>query len=205
MKTNKSILKKVSEWEGNPMLVAGVYRLFVYLPWEKIPEKYKGFFPEEAKDEWDKDLELKSDKDTILVDIESELRAILNTLAKKNIINCLGIFPMIFADAFMADLPVGALQGKLLKVIGDYKENIELDMALAESLVVWEIFELIEDIVKKLNIKLSFDLKQAFDQVLKAISDVEKAATPAISDPNISKAVDDALVKEKEQKNETDV
>ena len=50
MRTHKAILKKVKEWQGNPMMVAGVYRLFTYLPWSMIPEQYKEFFPKEAEE-----------------------------------------------------------------------------------------------------------------------------------------------------------
>lgn len=191
MKTHKAILRKINEWEGNPLMVAGIYRLFVYLPWEYIPEKYKEFFPKEAKETWNNDLaEINSVQ--IKKDIEAEIRAILNTLAKKNVTNSLGLVPMILADVFIVGETVGALQGKLFKIINTYKKNIELDINLAEQLAIIELFDLFEDIIKKTNLELSFDIHLAFDQVLKTISKIEEETQTFLS-KDVTMQVDQAL------------
>lgn len=44
MRTERAILKRVKFWKDNPMLVSGVYRLFIYLDWSSIPEEYHEFF-----------------------------------------------------------------------------------------------------------------------------------------------------------------
>ena len=84
MKTSKVILRKILEWENNPMCVSGLYRLLVYLKWDEIPEKYQVFFPEEAKATWDDESALNNKKE-LLYDIEAEVRAVLQGLDKKNI------------------------------------------------------------------------------------------------------------------------
>lgn len=204
MKTNKSILRKISEWEGDPMLVAGMYRLFVYLPWDLIPDKYKEFFKEDAKDNWDNDLEAKANEKSIYQDIESEIRTILQELPKKNIINCLGIIPMLLADAFIIGHNVGTIQGKLFSIINRYKSNITIDIGLAEGLAIHEVLELLKEIESKFKLKLSFDLDKASEQVLDAVNKVQKDIVSAKGKlgKDIDKAVDEALRKEKEQKNE---
>lgn len=198
MKTHKSILKKINEWEGNAMMVAGVYRLFTYLPWDQVPEKYKSFFPEEAKEKWDDDLG-KYNEEELKLDIEAEIRALLNVLAKKNITNALGVVPMILADVFVIGKPTGALQGKLLKVITTYKDILELDRTLAEQLTMFEIFDIVETIVKKASLKLSFDLQTAIEQVKTAALKVDESNTNIVT-PKVNAQIEQALQKEKQQK-----
>jgi len=200
MKTHRAILKKIEDWEGNPMFVAGLYRLFAYLPWDLVPEKYKEFFPEDAKDTWMKD-DGDYDVEEIKMDIESEIRAILNTIAKKNITNAFGIIPMIFADLYMMDKRTGSLQGQLNKIISTYKENVELDRKLAEQLAMFEIFDLLRTIIKRTGIQgqMVFDMEKAIDQVIEASQKIENDISNAKVTPEIHEKVDEALKKEKEE------
>lgn len=199
MKTHRAILKKIKEWEGNPMLVAGLYRLFAYLPWDLVPDKYKEFFPEDAKDTWMKD-DGQYTEEELKQDIESEIRAILNTIAKKNITNSFGIVPMILADLYMMNKRTGALQGQLNKTINTFKDNVELDRKLAEQLAMFEIFDLIRAIIKKAGIEkqMLFDLDKAIDQVVEASQKIENDVSNVKMTPEMHEKIDEALEKEKE-------
>lgn len=205
LKTQKAILKKIKEWEGNPMLVAGMYRLFAYLPWVLVPDKYKEFFPEDAKDTWMKD-EGNYKEEEILQDIESEIRAILNSIAKKNVTNSLGLIPMILADLFIINKQVGGLQGQLAKTINTFKENIELDRNLAEQLAMFEIFDILRNIIKKAKLKnMSFDFEKALEQVVGTATKITPPEPKnVLANPGIEAKVDEALEKERE-KDEADV
>lgn len=199
MKTHRAILKKIKEWEGNPMLVAGLYRLFAYLPWDLVPDKYKEFFPEDAKDTWMKD-DGQYTEEELKQDIESEVRAILNTIAKKNITNAFGIVPMILADLYMMNKRTGALQGHLNKTINTFKENVELDRKLAEQLAMFEIFDIIRAIIKKAGIEgqMVFDLDKAIDQVVEASQKIENDVSNVKVTPEMHEQIEQALEKEKE-------
>ena len=223
LKTQKNILKKINQWEGNAMMVAGLYRLFTYLPWEKVPEKYKEFFPPEAHEKWDEDLD-KYTEEELKLDVEAEIRAMLNVLAKRNVTNSLGIIPMILADLYVMDKPIGPIQGKLLSTIELYKENVYFDRYLAENLAMFDIFEMLTEIVKKAKLKLSFNLDQAMLQVVEAATKLkqdEEIVTPEV-DMQVDQALKDykkikeisdeaieeyeeALVELSEDKNEADV
>lgn len=206
MRTHKTILRKVNEWEGNAMMVAGLYRLFIYLPWSLVPEKYKEFFPEEAKIEWDKDV-YDTDVNLVKQDIASEIRAILNVIAKKNITQSLGIIPMILADAFIAGQNIGNLHGQLSSIINTYKEHVDLDRQLAEQLAMFEIFELLKLVVEKLKIELPFDMDQAIEQVIEAASKLEVKDSNVEITASLEQQIDKALkdFKDKEKNNETDI
>lgn len=201
MKTYRAILKKIQEWEGNPMLVAGLYRLFAYLPWDLVPDKYKEFFPKDAKDTWMKDDGTYSEEE-LKLDVESEIRAVLNTIAKKNITNSFGIIPMIFADLYIMNKRTGALQGHLNKIINSYKYNVDLDRKLAEQLAMFEVFDLIRAIIKKAGIQkqMVFDLDKAIEQVVEASQKVENDISKAAITPEIHNKIDEALDKEKERR-----
>lgn len=202
MKTHRKILKKIAEWEGNPMMVAGLYRLFTYLPWEKVPEKYKEFFPPEAPETWDDDLD-KYTEEELKLDVEAEIRAMLNVLAKRNITNSLGIVPMILADVFVMDKPAGPIQGQLLTTIQMYKENVYYDRYLAEQLAMFDIFEMIGKIVKKAKINLSFNLDQAIKQVIEAATKLKEDQD--VVTPEVDIKVDQALKEYNEaQKSESE-
>ena len=91
------------------------------------------------------------------MDIESEVRAILNMMAKKNVTHCLGLVPMVLADVFIIERSVASLQGRLSKIINTYKENMDIDMELAEYLAVHDLFELLKEILNKSKINVSFN------------------------------------------------
>lgn len=200
MRTNKTILRKINEWDGNPMLVAGMYRLFTYLPWSLVPEKYKEFFPAEAKETWDDDIG-KVDLELLKQDIISEVRAILNVLAKRNVTHALGLIPMILADLFIIDRNIGAIQGHLSKIIADYKQNVDIDRELAEQLAMVDVIELLESIIKKASITLTFDFDKAVEQVLAAASKLLEEQKDIVT-PEIDKQIDQALKEYKEKESD---
>lgn len=203
MRTHKVILRKINEWDGNPMLVAGMYRLFTYLPWALVPEKYKEFFPEEAKDKWDEDLD-NFDLALLKQDIESEVRAILNVLAKRNVTHALGLIPMVLADLFIVDKNIGKIQGELSKIINDYKYNVDIDRQLSEQLAMFDLIELLRTIITKAGISLSFDFDKASDQVVEAANKLfeDWQNDNNIVTPDIDQQVDQALKEYKEKESE---
>lgn len=165
MRTQKVILRKIKEWKDNPMLVAGIYRLFTYIPWEAIPDEYKSFFPEEAKDTWDDDLKNYGKKD-MLLDINTEVRAILQVLAKKNVTHCLGLVPIVLADIYMYGAGINKFQSSLLKIISSYKEYVDIDRPLAEQYAIIGTVELLKNIVNNIKIKLTFDIDAVLQKLL---------------------------------------
>ena len=193
MRTKGRILKKISAWKGNPMMVAGLYRLFTYVPWEDIPEEYKKFFPDGAELDWDKDLETFDGKN-IQLDVESEIKAILKLVTTRNITHALGLIPIVLADTYAYGVGVSPLQAQLLKLIAKYKENIELDRELAEQLALLDTVMLFKTIVKKLDFELSFNIDDVAEQLMREFDGKRKSKK---KDKSIEAAVDLALAKEK--------
>lgn len=166
MRTEKAVLRRIKAWKNNPMLVSGVYRLFTYIHWDKIPEEYHEFFPEEAKETWDNNLDLFSKREVAL-DILAQIQALLKLVAKKNIINCLGIIPMLMADIYMFGKSTDRVQADLLKVIRNYQDYIDIDRALAEEYAAKAIIDLFKYIISYLKLKPHFDFDNAIEGVLK--------------------------------------
>lgn len=176
MRTTKRILRQIKEWKEIPMMVAGMYRLFTYIPWEKIPEEYKAFFDEKAKEEWDKDLDSFKEKN-IELDIEAEVKAILRVLVKKNVTHSLGLVPIVMADTFIHGINTNKYQAKLAKIIKEYTENVDLDRGLAEQLAIITTVGLLKEIIDDVNMDLSFDIDSVTDKLMKEYQEaVDKQA-----------------------------
>jgi hypothetical protein len=212
LRTKRKILKKIDEWKDSPMMVSGVYRLFTYIPFEDIPEKYRSFFPEEAEENWDKDLDEFGEKN-IKLDIGAEIRALLKILAKRNITNALGIVPLVLADVYIYGYGTNTFQGTLSKIIKNYTENVDLDRNLAEQLAAIETVELLKDIVAKTKIKLGYDIDNVVEKLLKKYEAEAKKAAIALAQSqarrmalasknkdsdNYEELIEEALDKEKE-------
>jgi hypothetical protein len=180
LRTKQAILKKVEHWKLYPMMVTGIYRLFTYLPFEDIPKEYKEFFPEDAKDSWADDLK-NFGREEIETELIVEMRALLQILAKRNIINALGVVPMLFADMYMANYGVSSFQGKLLKITKTFQEVVNVDRSLAEQLAMQEIIELLKEIIKKMNLKVPFDMDKVLEQMVESYDRAYKKAGIAMA------------------------
>lgn len=206
MRTQKVILRKVKEWKNNPMLVAGIYRLFTYITWDAIPEEYKAFFPKEARETWDDDLK-KYGKQDMLLDINAEIKAILKVLAKKNVTHCLGLIPLVLADIYMYGASIAKFQGSLLKIINNYKDYVEVDRSLAEQYAIIETVELLKNIVNTIKIDLAFNIDEVLQKLLvdynKNLEASLQAITSSVSTPSAGPELDyDAIIAEAEAREE---
>ena len=159
MRTTKRILRQINQWKEVPMMVSGMYRLFTYIPWEEIPEEYKQFFDEKAREEWDEDLDSFKEKN-IELDIEAEVKAILRVLVKKNITHSLGLIPIILADSFIYGLSTNKYQAKLAKIIKEYTQNLDIDRSLAEQLAIISTVDLLKEVIDSVSMELSFDIDE---------------------------------------------
>ena len=189
MRTERAILRRIKMWKDNPMLVAGVYRLFTYIRWEKIPDDYKKFFDEKAKEKWDDDLNTYKNKD-IALDIKAEMQAILQVLGKKNITHSMGLIPMIMADVYMYGKSTDKIQADILRVIKNYKNYVDVDRTLSEKYAVRAIIDILRYIKRELNLDLPFDFELAISQVLKQYDNKNGGVTPEI-DKQIDKALEE--------------
>ena len=150
-KTDKVVISKAVGWLKNPMYVSGAYRLFTYVKWENLPEEYKKFYPADAAAMWNDDLENFKHKN-IMLDIESEIKAVYRELIDKNLVHAMGLVPIIIADMFMLDKHHMKVEVKLNKVISTYIEDLKHDRDMAEVAAAYAVVEVLEFIVKKLNL-----------------------------------------------------
>ncbi len=169
MKSKKQILRKIKEFETNPMFVTGIYRLVVFLKFEDIPEKYQSFFNEEQKEKWEDPSEkLVEDLD---LDIDTGIRSVLKSLYKRNVVQSIGIIPMILSDMFMDDKPIGRLQGQLSKLIENYLEDINvLGPNLAEVQTIINVGELFKEIVKVQRLDIKFNIDEIIEDIIGKIN-----------------------------------
>lgn len=186
------------------MLVAGMYRLFTYVPWDAIPEEHKEFFDDEAKKVWDKDLD-QFTSENIELDIKAEIHAILKVLVKRNITHSLGLIPIVLADAYVYGVGIGPLQGKLIKIVEDYKDYVGIDRDLAEQYAVLTTIDYIKELVGKIGIELDFDI----DEVTKELMDkyekaTEKQKQMAARQIQLDAAANKALAKDKKETSDED-
>lgn len=198
LRTEKRILKKVESWKGNPMLVAGLYRLFTYIPWESIPEEYIEFFEEDAKNTWNDDLD-KFKKEHINLDMQAEIHAILQTIAKRNITHALGLVPIILADAYVYGAGIATFQGRLVRIINEYKVNMDYDRDLAEQEAIFATVELLKDLASKTKLKLEYDIDEITQTIMERYSKaIAKQKEMKQRDAILSTAAEAALAKERE-------
>lgn len=202
MRTERAILKRVKFWKDNPMLVSGVYRLFIYLDWSSIPEEYHEFFPKESKDTWDTGEDSHS-VSSIIKDVKAEIYALIKVLAKKNVTHCLGMVPMIMADVFMCGKSTDKLQGDLLNTINNYKTYVSFGRDLAEEYATRSIIEILRDVMKTLRIGVDFDFDKAAENILAKFSNKSKTILTPEIDAQIDKVLDDYNKRGKDDK--TDV
>jgi hypothetical protein len=193
MKTEKKILKKIDEWSTNPLIVPAIYRLMTYIRWEAIPEKYKQFFSKEAAEKWNDDLD-SFKEENIMLDIDAEIKAAFKGLFKRNIIQVLGIIPIILADIFVIDKPVARAQARLIKITKEYLKNYEIDKALAEAYAIIDLVEFLGYLQDLAKLKNKLNLTDLLAKIFETnnITSVEAIVNKGISN-GISKEID-ALV-----------
>lgn len=168
MRTQKAILRLAKEWAHNELLVTGLYRLFTFLTWENIPEKYKEFYPPKAKDTWDEQLE--HTKEAVLLDIRTEIVAVINALYTQNITHALSILPIILADIFVVNKSIAKLQLALIQTTKNYIENVKAagpDLAGVEA--IYALFDILKSIQKLLKLELNFDLDEQLEKIISKI------------------------------------
>lgn len=188
-RTEQAILKKVNEWKTQPEMVPAVYRLFVFLKWSSIPNEYKDKFDPRAEEIWDNDLE--SQLENIQVDTEVTIKAILEELSKKHIVAALALVPIILADLFMVGGKPGKLQGDLALLTTEYKNTVEYDRQVAEIEAMLKLEDIITNVVRRMKIKLDFDLGMTMDKLFRDFAKpFETEASPEFI-ASIEKALDD--------------
>lgn len=161
----KSILRKIETWKTAEMST-GLYRLFTYLTWEEIPEKYKKFFSEEAKKLW---LEVgASDTDGIAEDTDMMINNILLELSKGNITLTFPLIPPLLADLFVLGRGTDRLQAAYMTIIRDYLEVRKFDVQLASIEAALKISNLIDKIVKAMGVEVSINISETMDNILAA-------------------------------------
>lgn len=197
MKTEKAILRRLKAWANNPMLVSGTYKLFTYLPFEKIPAEYSKFFDEQAKNVWDSDLKDFTEEKMIPF-VDNQLRLILDTLAKGNIINAIGLFPAVLADLWVFDYPIDKLIGSLNKEVNSYRETIKVNGILADEILMIYSFQLIREIQKTLvNYAPSYDVDKSEENIVSKFLEINSRSI--LGSQKINKLVDSALEEYKEK------
>lgn len=165
MRTEKTILRKVEEWQNNARLIPGVYRLFTYIKWESIPDKYKEFFPKDAKDTWNDDLK-DFKEEHVRLDIDAEIKAVFRGLFGKKIMQSLSIMPIILADMYVIGTPVAKAQAMLNKITDNYIEYTSVDIKLAEANAIFEITELLTYIIKVTKLKTNFKPEDILNKII---------------------------------------
>lgn len=206
MKTDKAILRRINAWKTNPMLVSGVYKLFTYIPFEKIPAEYAGHFAEEARKIWDEDIR-NFTVEQMHEMLNSEIILVLESLASGNVVNAVGFFPTVLADLWAFDYPVDKLTGKLNKEISDYTKLLKTNKPLADEVLMLSMFQMIHDIHKMLpDFKPTYDIEKTEEKIIEKFLEFTRVleATGGIVTPSIDQAVDKALADYKEQNSEAD-
>lgn len=200
MRTEKVILRRVQDWQNNPHVATGLYRLLTYLKWGNVPEQYKPFFNKDIIEVWDDDLK-DFKEEHILLDIDAEIKAAFRGLFKKNITQVLSIIPIILADIFVYGKQTDRAQAKLHKVTQNYLDNVSVDVDLAEAGAIFEIVELLEYLQNLVKIDLGFNPQEMLSKI------IEEAGLAKIKEDSqrqfrIDNMIDQALAEYEQHKKE---
>lgn len=175
MRQRKTILRKIEAIKNSAIMAPAVYRLFTYVPWADIPENHKDFFPKEAADVWDEDLK-EFKENNIILDLDTEVKAVLKALNKRLIIQALALMPIVLADFFILGNPMDPYQLSLKNITDNYIENLTLiGQAEAELYAMIQITDLLKKIVNKVDLDISKNFTQVTSDMLNFyIEDNEK-------------------------------
>lgn len=158
MRGKKQILRKVDAISKNALMSPAIYRLLTYVDWESVPEKYKSFYPDEAKDVWNNDLDTFKEEN-VLLDLDTEIKAVFTALNKKLIIQALAFVPIVLADFYVLGNPMDPYEVRVKELTDRYiKNTVELDRHHADYLAMLDISDLMSDIIEKGNLDLKEDL-----------------------------------------------
>lgn len=196
--TTKQILRKVDSWSGNPLWSLGLYRLFIYIPWDSIPSKYKesaefkAAFKEDIISKWDENLD-ELDKG-VEYDLGEYIKVIFINILSRQIVRAFGLLPVIYADLFILGNKVDGRLGNLSKTIKEYLNYIKKDREAAEALAMYKISEELMYIIKTFNIPTKYEPETILSKVNKEIEKLlDKSPEVNNVSASILKQVDDAL------------
>lgn len=165
MRKEKTILDKVKSLKNNAIMSPAIYRLLTYVKWESIPEEYKSFFPEAAKTVWNDDLKLFK-IENILLDLDTELKAVYKILMNRYIVQATALIPIILADVFILGYPITRYETKLKKLIDTFIDNLEYGRNNTEYAAMLDIIDLLEQIVYTLDLEIKEDLVSIHKRLL---------------------------------------
>lgn len=170
-------------------MAPAVYRLFTFIEWENIPEEYQKFYPKEAKETWNDDLNT-FNQEHLILDIETEIKAVFKGLFKRSITQAMSIIPIILADVYMTGKSTNKLEAQYHKVIREYIEYYDVDKVLADKLAITDITKLIQNIADTAHIDLGFKIEEMYHNIIEEFEEkVKKSVVPL----NIEDLVDKAL------------
>lgn len=194
-RTVKEIQRKAEAWQTAEM-ITGIYRLFIYLDWEDIPNKYRKFFKEEAEELWKK--EGASSIENIEEDINIVINNILLELSKGNIILSLPLIPPILADIFMLGKGTDRLQATFMTIIRDFLDTSKFDTQFAKITAAIQLGDFLKKLAKTAGIKLNVNIDNTMEAILTS-GIYELSEEPAVS-TSIMADVDKALEEYEQRK-----
>lgn len=170
MRTQKALKRIIKEWQNNPLLVTGLYRLFTYITWEDIPEKYRAHFPPEAEEGWNDDL-TDFKEEHILLDIKTEIVSVMNALYKRNITQAFSIVPIILADTYAYGKPIVKLQVALIKATNEFIDNVKVaGRGLAEVAAIYSVVDILKGVQNILKLKLNFNIDEEEQKIINKLN-----------------------------------
>lgn len=166
MRQRKTILRKIDSIKDNAIMSPAVYRLFTFVPWEDIPDEHKTFFPKEAEEKWDEDL--KEFKEAhLLLDLDTEIKAVLKALNKRLIIQALALMPIVLADFFVLGNPMDPYEIKLKEITDNFVSILEfIPQEDAEMMTMLELTDLLKKITKKLDVDITNNIDKVLEDML---------------------------------------
>lgn len=194
----KTILRKAESMRQDAKTAIGGYRLYTFIPWEQIPEEIKPYFPENSEEAWDKEIST----DGLEVDIEIQVKGLLNDLARGNILRAVMLLPTIIADIFILGHETKNYERRYRDMLSDYSLTYWLDTLIADIDIVTKSTTLINDMLSRAEINPGVDIKEFRDSVVSEIfqkrEDVPQTPTrkplePIEEDPELMGSIDKAL------------
>lgn len=165
MRQQKTILRKAQSLENNALMAPAIYRLLTYVKWEKIPEKYKEFFDKGAEAVWNDDLK-EFKEENILLDVDTEIKAIYKAIRNKYIIQALSLVPIMLADIYMLSYPISNYETELRKLTDKYIVNYELGKDTADNIAMLDLLDFLNVIITKTKLDIQKDLPKIHTDIL---------------------------------------
>lgn len=186
MRTTKELLRKAEQYRANALTAPAAYRLYVFVPWAKIPEDIKPHFSTEAAENWDSEITTEG----LAADTELQIISILNALIKGKVVESLMFLPLIFADLYILGHGTSHYEGQYTKLVTTYAEDYEFDTIIADLDAIRGIGELLTQIIQKMGLDLEFDATEIVDKILAQIEN--QVETHNVSQ-GLNQGIDDAI------------